>query len=71
MDTTISIDIIINRYSTKPSIENKLKAMIFCQFQRNMEIKSVKNQWSCKLMDNATKKGIDSSKAASKRVVKT
>ena len=71
MDTTISIDIIINRYSTKPSIENKLKAMIFCHFQRNMEIKSVKNQWSCKLMDNATKKGIDPAKTASKRVVKT
>ena len=45
MDTTISIDIIINRYSTKPSIENKLKAIIFCHFQGNMEIKSVKNQW--------------------------
>ena len=71
MDTTISIDILIYRYSTKPNIENKLKAINFCHFHGKVEIKMTKNQWSCKLIDNATKKGIDPAKTASKRLVKT
>ena len=71
MDTTISIDILIYRYSTKPNIENKLKAMTFCHSQGNVEIKMIKNQWSFKLIDNATKKGIDPAKTPSQRLVKT
>ena len=71
MDTTISLDILIYRYSTKPSIENKLNAKTFRHFYWKVEIKMIKNQWSCKLINNATKNGIDPAKTAPKGVVKT
>ena len=45
------------------NIENMLKIMPFCHLEENLEINMVK-----KLMDTATKTGIDAAKTASKRV---
>ena len=52
------------RYSTEPSTENTLKDMVFCHLQENLVINMVK-----KLMDTATKTGIDAAKNVSKQVV--
>ena len=45
-------------------LENMLKDMAFCRLLENLVIDMVK-----KLMENATKTGIDAAKTASKRVV--
>ena len=45
-------------------MENMLKVISFCHLQENLEINMVK-----KLIDVATKAGIDAEKNASKRVI--
>ena len=47
------------------NIENMLKDMDFCHSQENLEINMIQ-----KLMDTATKTGIDAAKTASKRVIR-
>ena len=52
------------RYFNNLNTENTLKDTVFCHFQENMVINIVK-----KIMDTATKTGIDAAKTASIRVV--
>ena len=47
------------------NVENMLKDMAFCHSQENLEINMIQ-----KLMDTATKTGIDAAKTASKRVIR-
>ena len=56
--------IITIRYSTEPSLRKYAKRYVFLSFARNFDDKHGK-----KLMDTATKTGIDAAKTASKRVV--
>ena len=51
-------------YSTKPRFRKYLKGYGFLSFARNCS-----NKYGIKLMDNATKTGIDTAKTASKRVL--
>ena len=53
------------RYSTSQDLENTSKDTAFCCLQENLVINMVK-----KIMDTATKKGIDAAKTASKGVIK-
>ena len=52
------------RYSTEPRFRNYVKGYGFLSFARKFG-----NKYGKKLMDTATKTGIDAAKAASKRVV--
>ena len=52
------------RYSTEPRFRKYVKGYGFLSFAKNFV-----NKYGKKLMDNATKTGIDAAKTASKRVV--
>ena len=52
------------RYSTKPKFRKYVEGYGFLSFARQFG-----NKYRKKLMDNATKTGIDAAKTASKRVV--
>ena len=52
------------RYSTKPRFRKYVKSYGFLSFA-----KKIRNKYSKKLMDTATKTGIDAAKNTSKRVV--
>ena len=52
------------RYSTKPRFRKYVKGYGFLSFAKNFG-----NKYGKKLMDTATKTGIDAAKTASKRVV--
>ena len=52
------------RYSTEPKFRKYVKGYGFLSFAKKFG-----NKYSKKLMDTATKKGMDAAKAASKRVV--
>ena len=53
------------RYSTEPRFRKYVKGYGFLSFAKNFV-----NKYGKKLMDTATKTGIDTAKTASKRVVK-
>ena len=52
------------RYSTKPKFRKYVEGYGFLSFARKFG-----NKYRKKLMDNATKTGIDAAKTASKRVI--
>ena len=52
------------RHSTEPRFRKYIKGYAFLSF-----VKKLSNKYGKKLMDNATKTGIDAAKTASKRVV--
>ena len=58
------MNIIKMRYSTKPTFRKSVKVYGFLSFDRKFG-----DKYGKKLMDTATKTGIDAAKAASKRVV--
>ena len=58
------INIIIMRYSTEPKYRKHVKGYGFLSFARKFG-----DKYDKKLMDTATKTGIDAAKTASKRVV--
>ena len=53
------------RYSTEPKFRKYVKGCVFLSFDRKFG-----DKYGKKLMDTATKTGIDAAKTASKRVVK-
>ena len=63
--TNYWVDIIKLRYSTEPKYRKYVKGYGFLSFARN-----VGDKYGKKLMDSATKTGIDAAKTAFKQVVK-
>ena len=63
-NSLITQQIIINDIDSSQNAGNMSRAMALCHLQEHLEINMVK-----KLMDTATKTGIDAAKTASKRVV--
>ena len=62
--TNYWVDVIKKRYSTKPRFGKYFKRYGFLSFTRNFG-----DKYGKKLMDTATKTGIDTAKTSSKRVV--